>query len=412
MGRFVGFLGLATMIGLAYLFSTDRKAIRLKTVAWGLGLQFAFAVFVLRFEIGRLIFQKAGDAVNRLLSFAFVGSEFLFGYLGRPAVRPALFIFAFQVLPTIIFIAAVFAFLYHIGVMQIIIRAFAWVMTRVMGASGAESLDIAASIFMGQTEAPLTIRPFLNKLTKSELMTVMTCGMAHVSGGIMAAYIAFGIEAKHLLTAVIMTAPGTLLMAKMLVPETEQPKTMGTVHLENIERDSNFLAAIARGTSEGLGMAINVGAMLIAFLALIALTNGLMGGVHNWLGGHGVPWFPTSLQQIFGWAFAPVAWIIGVPWHDCVQIGNLLGTRMVLNELVAFSFLGLMKGTLDPRSFTIATFALCGFANFSSIGMQIGGIGALAPNQKSQLAKFGIRAMLAGTMANLMSASIVGMFLK
>ena len=255
-------------------------------------------------------------------------------------------------------------------------------MQRVMGASGAESLNVAASIFMGQTEAPLTIRPFLPDLTQSELMTVMTSGMAHVSGGIMAAYIAFGAETRHLLTAVIMTAPGTLLVAKMLVPETEQPKTMGTVHMEDVERDSNFLAAIARGTSEGLGMAVNVGAMLIAFLALIALTNGLMGGIHNWLGGHGVMWFPTSLQQIFGWAFAPVAWVIGVPWRDCVQIGNLLGTRMVLNELVAFSFLGPMKGMLDPRSFTIATFALCGFANFSSIGIQIGGIGALAPNQE------------------------------
>jgi CNT family concentrative nucleoside transporter len=265
---------------------------------------------------------------------------------------------------------------------------------------------------MGQTEAPLTIRPFLPDLTQSELMTIMTSGMAHVSGGIMAAYIAFGVEARHLLTAVIMTAPGTLLISKMLVPETEQPKTMGVVHMENVEHDSNFLAAIARGTGEGLGMAINVGAMLIAFLALIALTNGIMGGIHNWLGGLGILWFPTSLQQIFGWAFAPVAFVIGVPWHDCVQIGNLLGTRMVVNELVAFSMLGPMKGALDPRSFTIATFALCGFANFSSIGMQIGGIGALAPNQKSQLAKFGIRAMLAGTMANLMSASIVGMFLK
>jgi len=278
--------------------------------------------------------------------------------------------------------------------MQVVIRGAAWVMQRVMGASGAESLNVAASIFMGQTEAPLTIRPFLPDLTQSELMTIMTSGMAHVSGGIMAAYIAFGVEARHLLTAVIMTAPGTIMMAKMLVPETEQPKTMGTVHMENLERDSNFLAAIARGTSEGLGMAVNVGAMLIAFLALIALTNGIMGGIHQWL-----VWFPTSLQQVFGWAFAPVAWVIGVPWHDCVQIGNLLGTRMVVNELLAFSYLGPMKGTLDPRSFTIATFALCGFANFSSIGMQIGGIGALAPNQKSQLAKFGIRAMLAGTMA-------------
>jgi concentrative nucleoside transporter, CNT family len=411
MARFTGVLGLFTMLALAYIFSTNRRAIRFKTVAWGLGLQIALAFLVFYWTLGQQLFFRAGNAVNKLLSYSYVGSAFVFGELGKQQSSLG-FIFAFQVLPTIIFIAALFALLYYLGVMQVIIRGAAWLMQRVMGASGAESLNVAASIFMGQTEAPLTIRPFLPDLTQSELMTIMTSGMAHVSGGIMAAYIAFGVEARHLLTAVIMTAPGTIMMAKMLVPETEQPKTMGTVHMENVERDSNFLAAIARGTTEGLGMAINVGAMLIAFLALIALTNGIMGGIHNWLAGHGVQWFPMTLQQIFGWAFAPVAWVIGIPWHDCAQIGNLLGTRMVVNELVAFSYLGPMKGTLDPRSFTIATFALCGFANFSSIGMQIGGIGALAPNQKSQLAKFGIRAMLAGTMANLMSASIVGIFLK
>src|SRR6202158_815465 len=411
MGRFTGVLGLLTMLGAAYLFSTNRRAIKLKMGIWGLSLQIAFAFLVFYWTFGQILFFRLGNGVNKLLAYAFVGSEFVFGELGKQRSSIG-FIFAFQVLPTIIFIASLFALLYYLGVMQVVIRAAAWVMQRVMGASGAESLNVAASIFMGQTEAPLTIRPFLPDLTQSELMTIMTSGMAPVSGGIMPAYIAFGVEARHLLTAVIMTAPGTIMMAKMLVPETEQPKTMGTVHMDNVERDSNFLAAIARGTGEGLGMAINVGAMLIAFLALIALTNGIMSGIHNWLGGHGVPWFPTSLQQIFGWAFAPVAWIIGVPWHDCVQIGNLLGTRMVVNELVAFSILGPMKGTLDPRSFTIATFALCGFANFSSIGMQIGGIGALAPKSQSQLAKLGIRAMLAGTMANLMSASIVGMFLK
>jgi CNT family concentrative nucleoside transporter len=411
MGRFTGVLGLLTMLGLAYLFSTNRRAIKGKMVIWGLGLQIGLAVLVLRWTSGQKLFLRAGDGVKKLLSYAFDGSEFLFGELGKQHSSIG-FIFAFQVLPTIIFIAALFALLYYLGVMQVIIRAAAWVMQRVMGASGAESLNVAASIFMGQTEAPLTIRPFLPDLTQSELMTIMTSGMAHVSGGMMAAYIAFGVKPEHLLTAVIMTAPGTLLISKMLVPETEEPKTMGIVHLENVERDSNFLAAIARGTGEGLGMAVNVGAMLIAFLALIALTNGIMGGIHNFLGGHGMMWFPSSLQQIFGWAFAPVAFVIGVPWHDCVQIGNLLGTRMVVNELVAFSMLGPLKDALDPRSFTIATFALCGFANFGSIGMQIGGIGALAPNQKSQLAKFGIRAMLAGTMANLMSASIVGIFLK
>jgi CNT family concentrative nucleoside transporter len=407
MGRFVGVLGIVAIIAAAYICSTDRKAIQVKTVAWGLGLQLTFAIFVLRFSIGRSIFQTAGDVVNRLLNFSFVGSEFMFGELGKKYSSVG-FIFAFQVLPTIIFIAAFFAFLYHIGVMELIIRGFAVVMTRVMGASGAESLNVAASIFMGQTEAPLTIRPFLNSLTKSELMCVMTCGMAHVSGAMLAAYMAFGVEPKHLLTAVIMTAPGTLLMAKMLVPETEHPLTAGRVEMPPMEKEANFLGAISRGTVDGLHLALNVGAMLITFLALLALANALMGGVHNFLAHHGIAWFPSSFQQVFGWVFAPVAWLIGVPWKDAAQIGNLLGTRMVVNELVAFQQLSTIKSSIDPRSFLIATFALCGFANFSSIGIQIGGIGALAPDQRRQLAKFGIRAMLAGTMANLMSASIVG----
>jgi len=300
--------------------------------------------------------------------------------------------------------------LYHYGIMQFIIKLAAKLMTRFMGASGAESLDVAASIFMGQTEAPLTIRPFLPELTRSELMTVMTSGMAHVSGGIMAAYIAFGIEPKHLLSAVIMTAPGTILLSKMLVPETEVPKTAGRVIMSEeeagAEKSENLLGAIARGTTDGLGLALNIAAMLISFLALIALANGLLGGIHNKM-----MWFPSSLQQIFGVLFSPVAWVIGIPWHDCHAIGNLLGTRMVLNELVAFSMLGPQRATLDPRSFTIATFALCGFANLSSIGIQLGGIGALAPNKRGELARLGIRAMLAGTMANLMSASIAGMLL-
>ncbi|PYX19556.1 MAG: NupC/NupG family nucleoside CNT transporter [Acidobacteria bacterium] len=412
MARFTGILGLLTMLGLAYAFSTNRRAIRLKTVAWGLGLQIAFALFVLKADIGRRIFQAAGNAVNRLLSYSFEGSKFVFGELGKQGSSLG-FYFAFQVLPTIIFIAAFFAVLYHLGVMQFIIRQVAKVMTRVMGASGAESLNVAASIFMGQTEAPLTIRPFLSDLTDSELMTVMTSGMAHVSGGIMAAYIAFGIDPKHLLSAVIMTAPGTLLMAKMLVPETGQPKTAGRVVMSEdelaSEKSENLLGAISRGTTDGLYLSLNVAAMLISFLALIALTDAILGGVHNELAHVGIGWFPSSMEKIFGILFAPIAWLIGIPWHDCPIVGNLLGTRMVLNELVAFSILGPQRGMLDPRSFTIATFALCGFANFSSIGIQIGGIGALAPNRKGDLARLGVRAMLAGTMANLMSASIAGM---
>jgi CNT family concentrative nucleoside transporter len=407
MGRFTGILGMLAILGAAYLFSTARKSIRAKTILWGLGLQLTLGYFVLRSAFGSRVFSFLGAGANKLLSFSYAGSQFVFGELGMPKELSRLgFNFAFQVLPTIIFIAAFFAVLYHLGIMQLIIRAAAWLMTRIMGASGAESLNVAASIFMGQTEAPLTIRPFLPKLTKSELMCVMTSGMAHISGGMMAGYIQVGgADPKNLLTAVIMTAPGTLLMAKMLVPETEAPLTAGRVEMPQMEKESNILGAIARGTVDGLGLALNVGAMLITFIALLALLNAMMGGVHSW---PHMGWFPESLQTVFGWIFSPVAWLIGIPWHDATKIGNLLGTRMVINEFVAFSQLGPMKGTLDPRSFTIATFALCGFANFSSIGIQIGGIGALAPEQRGQLAKFGIRAMLAGTMANLMSACIVG----
>ena len=407
MGRFAGVLGMLFLLGGAYLFSTSRKSIKLKTVLWGLGLQLALGFFVLRSSFGGRVFSFLGNGANKLLSFSYAGSTFVFGDLGLPKELSRLgFSFAFQVLPTIIFIAAFFAVLYHIGLMQLIIRAAAWIMTRIMGASGAESLNVAASIFMGQTEAPLTIRPFLPKLTKSELMVVMTSGMAHISGGMMAGYIQVGgADPKNLLTAVIMTAPGTLLMAKMLVPETEQPLTAGRVEMPQMEKESNILGAIARGTSDGLHLALNVGAMLITFIALLALLNAIMGGIHNW---PHMGWFPQSLQAVFGWIFAPVAWLIGVPWRDAPTIGNLLGTRMAINEFVAFSQLGPLRATLDPRSFMIATFALCGFANFSSIGIQIGGIGALAPGQRNQLAKFGIRAMLAGTMANLMSACIVG----
>jgi concentrative nucleoside transporter, CNT family len=408
MSRFAGVLGIIVFVSLAYVFSTNRRAIRLKTVLWGLGLQFLFAWIVVRYTFGQNIMAAAGDKVKKLLSYSFAGSSFVFGDLGSNTSHLGFF-FAFQVLPTIIFVSAFFALLYHLGVMQLIIKAMAWFMSRFMAVSGAESLNVAASIFMGQTEAPLTIRPLLPECTKSELMTIMTAGMAHVSGGIMAAYILYGIEARHLLAAVIMTAPGTILMAKMLVPETEQPKTAGTVQIakEEMHKDSNILGAIARGTIDGGQLAFNVAIMLISFLALIALLNGVMGWTHNHLS-----WFPGSIQEVLGFIFAPVAWLIGVPGKDTAAVGNLLGSRMVINELYAYTLLGAQKAALDPRSFTIATFALCGFANFSSIGIQIGGIGALAPNKRDQLAKLGFRAMIAGTMANLMSASIVGLLMR
>lgn len=411
MHRFVGLLGMTAMMGLAFLFSTNRSAIRRKTIAWGLGLQIVFAFLVMRWETGRYVFQQAGAGVKWLLDFSYFGSQFVFGDLGKRS-SPLGFFFAFQVLPTIIFIAAIFALLYYLGVMQVIIRAAAIVMTKLMAASGAESLNVAASIFMGQTEAPLTIRPFLPEVTRSELMTIMTSGMAHVSGGMMAAYIAYGVEAKHVLAAVIMTAPGTILLSKMLVPETEKPLTSGRVELASLERDTNVLGALSRGTVDGLHLALNVGAMLITFIALIYLVDGLFGFMHDALTHVGISRFPTSLEAVLGWIFSPIAWLIGIPWKEAGDIGNLLGLRMVTNELIAFQRLGPMKDTLDPRTFTIATFALCGFANFSSIGIQIGGIGALAPNKKTELAQLGIRAMLAGTMANLMSASIVGVMLQ
>jgi len=412
-------IGLVGILGLAYLLSTNRRAISLRIVGWGLGLQVLFALIVLKTEIGIRAFQWLGGKIQDLLHYSVEGSRFVFGPLGDVAVWSRVMnntlgaeggqyavIFAFQILPTIIFIAALFAILYFLGVMQVIVQLFAVVMNRVMGASGAESLNVAASIFMGQTEAPLTIRPFLARMTQSELMTVMTSGMAHISGGIMAAYIAFGIEARHLLTAVIMTAPGTLMMAKMFVPETETPETRGTVKLQIEKTDVNVIDAAGRGTAEGLHLAMNVGAMLISFVAMIFLLNGILGAIGNAIG---IPGF--SMQMIFGWVFAPVAWSLGVPWRDAAAIGNLLGTRMVLNEFIAFAQLGALRESLDPRSFTIATFALCGFANFASIGMQIGGIGALAPTRRSDLARLGLRAMLAGTLANFITAIIVGFLL-
>jgi CNT family concentrative nucleoside transporter len=404
MQQFTGILGILAILGACWACSTNRKAVKWKIVAWGICLQLLFAFIVLKFRWGQNVMQTAGAAVNQLLGYAQVGASFVFGTLADPG-GPSGLVFAFYVLPTIIFMAAFFAVLYHFGVMQAIIKGAAWLMTRLMGVSGAESLDVAASIFMGQTEAPLTIRPFLPKLTRSELMTVMTAGMAHVSGGIMAAYISKGVEAKHLLGAVIMTAPGTLLIAKTLVPETEVPASGSSVEMAEVDeaKSGNLLGAISRGTGDGLNLAINVAAMLIAFLALIALANGIMGWVHGYLA-----WFPASLESVLGWLLAPVAWLIGIPWKDASHIGSLLGIRMVGNELIAYGQLGALKPQLDARSFTIATYALCGFANLSSIGIQIGGIGALAPSRKEDLAKLGFRAMLAGTMANLISAAIVG----
>ncbi len=418
MARFTGLLGVAVLLTVAYVLSTDRRAIRWRTVAWGLSLQVFFAVLVIRFPLGRQVLATVSGFITSLLAHSVDGSAFVFGKLGDP--KSPLQVLAFAVLPTIIFVSALFAVLYHIGLMQRVIRWAAWLMQRTMGTSGAESTNVAASIFMGQTEAPLTIRPFLNNATRSELMTIMTSGMAHVSGGIMAAYISFGIRAQDLLSAVIMTAPGTILIAKMLVPETETPETMGTVHMtvEEEHKDENLLGAIARGTIDGGQLAFNVAIMLISFLALVGLFNGILLSIHNAIGvhavgGHAVS-FPSSLNSILGFFCAPVAWLIGIPWQDTRIVGNLIGTRAVLNEFIAYTQLGALANAhaISTRTLAIATFALCGFANLGSVGMQIGGIGALIPGRRNELARLGLRAMLAGTMANLMSASIVSLLLK
>ena len=469
MERFSALIGFVLILAIAFLLSNNKRAIRWKTVGWGLTLQILTAIAVLKgeqiatalrgialplerwgaaivfivlaiviyqiairlplsarrplwwafgvvtvylfltFNLLAYLFERLKDIVNNLMSYTAEGSKFVFGPLGDPA-NPVL-IFATRVLPTIIFIASVFAVLYYIGVMQIVVRFFAKLMTRFMGASGAESTSVAASIFMGQTEAPLTIRPFLPDMTMSELMTIMTAGMAHVSGAIMAAYVMIAkVDIIHLLTAVIMTAPGAIMMAKIIVPEVEQPKTGGDVEVVVPKQDVNIIDAAGRGAIEGLHLSLNVAGMLIAFIALVALVNGMFGYVNNY-----VWWFPKSLDIFLGWIFAPVAWAMGVAKQDMVSVGNLLGTRMVINEFVAFAKLGdMLKANphaIAERSKVIATYALCGFANFSSIAIQIGGIGSLAPTRRGDLARLGMRAMLAGTLANFLTATIAGMLL-
>jgi CNT family concentrative nucleoside transporter len=401
MTRLVPLLGMLTILAVAYLLSRNRRAISWRIVAWGLGLQLVVALFVLRTNIGYTILDKASQGAVWLLNFSFEGSKFVFGpTLGDPKGSLGL-IFAFQVLPMIIFIACFFSILYYLRVLPTLVLLMGKVMHWLMGTSGAESLEVAASILMGQTEAPLVIRPYLEDLTESELMTVMTAGMAHISGSVLGAYILFGAEPRHLLTAVVMTAPGTILLSKMLIPETGHPKTAGEVKMTLEKRDINLLDAASHGVGDGLFLALNVGAMLIAFYALIYLCNGILAAVHS----------PATLQVILGHLLAPVAWVIGVPWRDAMAVGNLMGTKLVLNEFVAFTMLGPLKGQIDPRSFAIATYALCGFANFSSIGIQIGGIGSLAPGRKQDLARLGFRALLAGTLANYLSAAIAGLLL-
>jgi len=398
LNHFVPLLGITVILLLAFLLSKKRSAISWRIVAWGLGLQILVALFVLRTQAGYWLLEKVSGGFVKLLNYSFAGSSFVFGPLGEKA-GPFGVVFAFQALPMIIFVASLSSILYYLRVLPALVYLTGKLMFKLMGTSGAESLEVAASIVMGQTEAPLVIRPYLEGLTESELMTIMTAGMAHIAGSVFGAYVLFGAEARHLLTAVVMTAPGTILISKMLVPEAGTPKTAGKIEMVAGQEAVNVLDAASRGVTDGLYLALNVAAMLIAFIALVYLANGILGLVH------------TNLQTLFGSLLAPVAWVLGVPWRDAKAVGNLMGTKLVLNEFVAFSMLGPLKGHIAQRSFTIATYALCGFANFSSIGIQIGGIGALAPSRKQDLARLGFRAVLAGTMANYLAAAIAGLLL-
>lgn len=454
MERFIGLAGIVAFMVIAYALSHKRSAIHWRTIAWGLCLQWIFALVVLKGTLisallsflpfpkgtgwlvlllmfvpmllrrfaayenkalnwglfgvivlgmlrGNLVgssFDRMRIVVEHLMTYAHEGASFVFGSLSDGPGGKVGMVFAFSVLPTIIFVASIFAVLYYMGVMQWVVDAAARAMGRFLKVSGAESVSVAASILMGQTEAPLTIRPFLARMTRSELMVIMTAGMAHVSGSIMVAYVQVAhVDIVHLLTAVIMTAPGAVMMAKMLEPETETPETAGNIKVDIPNHDANVLDAAARGAFEGGQLAFNVAVMLIAFIALIYLLNGLMKAIH--------PGF--SLEMVLGAVFKPFAFLMGVPWTEAGQVGSLLGKRMVVNEFVAFLDLGAMTN-LSTKARLVSTFALCGFANFSSIAIQVGGIGALVPERRGDLARLGLRAMLAGTLANFLSACIAG----
>jgi concentrative nucleoside transporter, CNT family len=400
--QYISFLGLVVMLLIAWALSNNRRIIPWRTVIMGTLLQVIFAVIILKTPPGRAFFIWLSDAVTKFLDFSDAGARFVFGEAFQEHL------FAFKVLPSIIFFSSIITVFYYLGVLQFIVKIFAKVMMRFMGTSGAESLASAVNVFVGQTEAPLLIRPYVPSLTQSELMAVMTGGFANIAGGVLAAYVAMGIDAGHLIASSVMSAPASLVMAKLMFPETQQSATAGKVALE-VERPwANVLDAAADGASEGLKLALNVAAMLIAFIALVALVNGIFGYFHGVTG-----WFPPSLDVVLGFIFRPIAWAMGVSWKDSLTVGNLLGTRMVLNEFVAFVKLGEpgVGSSLDPRSFVITTYALCGFANFSSIAIQIGGIGSLAPTRRGDLARLGLRAMIAGTLANFLTATIAGMLL-
>ncbi|EMR4109491.1 MULTISPECIES: NupC/NupG family nucleoside CNT transporter [Stenotrophomonas] len=416
-----GLFGLAVLIGITWLFSNNKRAVDWKLVATGIALQIAFAALVILVPGGRDVFDALGKGFVKVLSFVNEGSGFIFGSLMD--TKNYGFIFAFQVLPTIIFFSALMGVMYHLNVMQAIVRVMAWSITKVMRVSGAETTSVCASVFIGQTEAPLTVRPYIARMTQSELLTMMIGGMAHIAGGVLAAYVGMlgggdpvqqAFYAKHLLAASIMAAPATLVVAKLLIPETGTPLTRGTVKMEVEKTSSNIIDAAAAGAGDGLKLALNIGAMLLAFIALIALLNAPLTWIGDVTGLAAAIGKPTNLSTIFGYVLAPIAWVIGTPWADATTVGSLIGQKVVINEFVAYTELsqivnGQVAGvSLSDEGRLIATYALCGFANFSSIAIQIGGIGGLAPERRHDLAKFGLRAVLGGTIATFMTATIAG----
>ena len=431
-----GAFGLFVLAGIAYLFSTSRKSISWRLVGAGIGLQLIFALLILKTAPGFALFQFLGQAFTQILNFTYAGSEFIFGPLGAPSTENTIgFMFAFQVLPTIIFFGSLMGVLYYLGLVQPLVKGMGWVMSKTMRISGPESLATAANVFIGQTEAPLVVRPYVDTMTKSELMTLMTGGMATIAGGVLASYVAFlggdnsaeqAIFASHLLSASIMSAPASIVMAKILVPETETPEVMEKATFTTDDSDANVIEAAASGASDGLKLALNVGAMLLAFVALIQLINFLLSlAAQPTLFG----WEPfnlnavverlsngnfetLSLEAVFGFAFAPLAWAMGVETADLLQFGRLLGEKVAINEFIAYLSLGELKASMSERSTIIAAYALCGFANFSSIAIQIGGIGGIAPKRKSDVARLGLRSILGGALASWMTATIAGMLLS
>lgn len=411
-----GFMGLAVLIGIATLFSDNRKMIDWKLVGGGVGLQLVFALMVIVMPGGRQFFEAISKVFVTIISFASDGAIFVFGTIGDPASNLG-FIFAFQVLPTIIFFASLMSVLYHIGIMQKIVQAMAWVMFKILRISGSESLSVAANVFVGQTEAPLVVRPYIERMTQSELLTMMVGGMATIAGGVLAAYITMlggGDEAlriyyaKHLLSASVMAAPATIVLAKILKPEMEESMTRGSVRVHVEKTATNVIEAAANGAADGVRLALNVGGMLIAFIALIALINyplGLLGSITGMESALGEP---LSLSLILGYILAPLAWVIGVPMQDVVTVGGLIGEKIVTNEFVAYSSLNQIQDSLTPKALLISTYALCGFANFSSIAIQLGGIGGLAPERRPDIARFGLKAVMGGALATMMTATIAG----